>query len=229
MTSNSLSSAFFSFFKLVSSFLNVWLKHYYANEIILQVKNKNSWWRCQQESEQWFRGVTCSKRVCNRSKMIRNAFCMPYSLVVIENKKYHVSFRVPDTSRKSRSGHDVTVVRGRLLQNGGEVECKFSLNQSTILQTCPKKEKKKKKKRKSKCILGYRVEKLEERKKKESQTFCTYVTQYYTVITKRNDKIHNIHGFLFVFLHNIQQFHFFFSVQGRKKMLMYNKSLLLQT
>lgn len=152
---------FFSFFKLVSSFLNVWLKHYYANEIILQVKNKTSWWRCQQESEQWFRGVTCSKRVCNRSKMIRNAFCMPYSLVVIENKKYHVSFRVPDTSRKSRSGHDVTVVRGRLLQNGGEVECKFSLNQSTILQTCPKKEK-----RKSKCILGDRVEKLEERKKK---------------------------------------------------------------
>lgn len=141
---------FFSFFKLVSSFLNVWLKHYYANEIILQVKNKNSWWRCQQESEQWFRGVTCSKRVCNRSKMIRNAFCMPYSLVVIENKKYHVSFRVPDTSRKSRSGHDVTVVRGRLLQNGGEVECKFSLNQSTILQTCPKKEKKKKRKKEKK-------------------------------------------------------------------------------
>lgn len=55
---------------------------------------------------------------------------------------------------------------------------------------------------------------------KEFQTFCTYVTQYYTVITKRNDKIHNIHGFLFAFLHNIQQFHFFFfSVQGRKKCL----------
>lgn len=172
MTSNSLSSAFFSFFKLVSSFLNVWLKHYYANEIILQVKNKNSWWRCQQESEQWFRGVTCSKRVCNRSKMIRNAFCMPYSLVVIENKKYHVSFRVPDTSRKSRSGHDVTVVRGRLLQNGGEVECKFSLNQSTILQTCPKKEKKKKRKEKASAFWEIALKSWRKEKKKNPKHFA---------------------------------------------------------
>lgn len=43
------------------------------------------------------------------------------------------------------------------------------------------------------------------------------------MITKQNDKLHNIHGFCLLFLHNIQPFNFFFlSVQGRKKLLMYN-------
>lgn len=57
--------------------------------------------------------------------------------------------------------------------------------------------------------------KRREKRRKNPKPFA-HVTQEYTVITKQNDKLHNIHGFLFVFLHNIQPFNFFFSVQGRK-------------